>query len=319
MKGNSDPVRVTVEGTERLLADLQATSADENDSGAPDTAGHLSDDELMEYGLGVVTAEGKRRVEEHVAQCDDCSLEVGLMADSAAEWAGEEGRRRLEALARSVLEPPETAALVQDLRSRSGDSPIAAAALVGLHGDALASPEILAALAAMLSSHDSEFLEAAAATAGRIGAAAPHLLRDRLRELTAAPSEGISAGSFREAALEACRRIGPFEAVVTLLADVAPLRLAARTDRLERGRAADGRFRWTIATGDAGCLVITLAVDGIEYEGSRLSLRAGPWHAVAVLERVAPAQVGAQIVLTRQERAAISSGTPLVSEVLHDL
>lgn len=318
MSGDGGRVCVTVEGIERLLADLQAPPGQENESNVPAAVGHLTDDELMEYGLGTATPEAILRVEEHALNCNDCALEVGLMAGAAADWAGEEGCRRLEALTRSVLLPPVAELLVHDLRTGRGNEKVAAATLVGLHGGAMATPAILEGLAAMLCDHDSRFVEAAADALSRLGAAATPLLRNRLRELVNATTRSIFDGSIRKAVLDALHRTGPFEGVITLLADVAPPKLAARTDRVERGRTDDSRFRWTVAATDGGSLVITLAVDGEEHEGTRLALRGGPWRASVVLERVAPDQVGAQVVLTREERAAIPIGTSIVSEVLRD-
>ena len=85
----------------------------------------------------------------------------------------------------------------------------------------------------------------------------------------------------------------------------------------EDGQTEDGMLRWRIKKDKEGSLTIRFG-SHVLGEGGRLRLCAGDWQREIVLRPVAPDQVGAEIVITREERERIPSRAELRVEPVAD-
>ena len=83
------------------------------------------------------------------------------------------------------------------------------------------------------------------------------------------------------------------------------LRPAFTTPALADGQTEDGTLRWRFVEDEAGNLTLRFGSHALELEGVCLRLTAGPWRRDLVLEREGSDQVGAETVITREERAAL--------------
>ena len=90
---------------------------------------------------------------------------------------------------------------------------------------------------------------------------------------------------------------------------------SAATFPVEQGQAAAGTLRWQISEDDERNLVIRIASPNLQLEGAPLRLAAGAWQRGVILVRVTPDQVGAEEILTRQERSTIPPDSPLYVEI----
>lgn len=86
---------------------------------------------------------------------------------------------------------------------------------------------------------------------------------------------------------------------------------AATCIRPQDGQTEDGALRWRIVEDEEGNLVVRFGSHHLELEGLRVLLRAGDWTAEAVLTRVAPDQVGAEVTIPREERERWPTGADL--------
>lgn len=68
------------------------------------------------------------------------------------------------------------------------------------------------------------------------------------------------------------------------------------------GQTEDGSLRWRIVQDQKKNLIVRFGSHELELEGQRVRLRIGEWERQVALRRVAPDQVGGEIVITRAER-----------------
>jgi hypothetical protein len=95
--------------------------------------------------------------------------------------------------------------------------------------------------------------------------------------------------------------------------------LAAEGDRnWEYNQTEDGSLRWGVGEDGEGNRYVTIASPVTAFEGRKLRLRAGEWQREVVLRRVAPGQIGAEAIITREEIDRIPKGTAVYLEPLND-
>jgi hypothetical protein len=110
------------EGLRRLLRDL----------GFPEglaSAEHLSDEELVLYGLGELSPEQEERADRHLNACRGCASAAEKVAEAVSLWRSEVGRRRLDMWRDEVLErvrEKEMAAHVRELTALLERGPVVA-------------------------------------------------------------------------------------------------------------------------------------------------------------------------------------------------
>lgn len=105
---------------------------------------------------------------------------------------------------------------------------------------------------------------------------------------------------------------------VVLLPDMslnAPALTAQAATPWDDGQTEDGTLRWRIVKDEEGNLTVRFA-SHVLGEGMRLRLYAGDWHRDIVLGKVAPDQVGAETVITREERQRMPDSVELRVEPL---
>ena len=103
---------------------------------------------------------------------------------------------------------------------------------------------------------------------------------------------------------------------IILYAHVALRKLTAATTIVD-GETPDGLLHWRIVEDDQA-LTVRLDSDALELEGTRLRLMAGNLERIVTLAKVAPDQVGAEAVFSREERAHVAEGEPLRIEILDE-
>jgi hypothetical protein len=86
----------------------------------------------------------------------------------------------------------------------------------------------------------------------------------------------------------------------------------------EYNQTEDGSLRWGVGEDGEGNRHVTVASPVTAFEGRKLRLRAGDWQREVVLRRVAPGQVGAEAIITRDEIDRVSTGTAVYLELLDD-
>lgn len=126
------------------------------------------------------------------------------------------------------------------------------------------------------------------------------LAEQRRRALGATPLRERLAGLLGGVVLSASVALESPQA-----AFAAPLR--SPTD----GQTEDGLLRWRLVPDEAGNLIVRLGSHALELEHARLRLSAGGWQRDVVLRRVTPDQVGAEAVITREERAGLTGEAAL--------
>lgn len=107
---------------------------------------------------------------------------------------------------------------------------------------------------------------------------------------------------------------------VVLLTLVARRRVRAATPITEDGQVemAQGTLRWRIVEEPTGDLVVRFAAHQLDWNGLALVVTAGSWSREAMLRPVAEDQVGAELVLTSAERAALPEDAVLrIAQVRH--
>lgn len=95
----------------------------------------------------------------------------------------------------------------------------------------------------------------------------------------------------------------------------------AATLMIKDGQTEDNLLRWHLVEDEEHNLTIYLGSHTMELKDARLRLSAGTWQSNIVLEQVAPDQVGAEILITCQERIDSSTddgALPLRIELLLD-
>ena len=107
---------------------------------------------------------------------------------------------------------------------------------------------------------------------------------------------------------------------VALMTLVARRRARAATPITEEGQVelAQGTLRWRIVEESPGDLVIRFGAHQPDWNGLALAVTAGSWSREVVLRPVAEDQVGAELVLTSVERAALPHDAVLrIAQVRH--
>jgi hypothetical protein len=90
------PIRVTEEQTDRLLADVLSLPSEP-------IGAHLSDDEFIGYAMETPTESDVDHIDEHLASCADCTVELERFLEAADAWQGEVGEQRLNHMRESLL------------------------------------------------------------------------------------------------------------------------------------------------------------------------------------------------------------------------
>jgi anti-sigma factor RsiW len=84
------------------------------------------------------------------------------------------------------------------------------------------------------------------------------------------------------------------------------------------GATPDGLLRWRLVEDEQANLAVRLGSHSLELEGARLRLHAGDWQREVVLEQVAPDQVGAETMLSADERAEWQEAEELRVELVEE-
>jgi len=92
--------------------------------------------------------------------------------------------------------------------------------------------------------------------------------------------------------------------------------LAAGQGEIQDGQTEDGALRWRIVDDESGDLIIRLGSHRLELEGFKVALRAGPMTKEVTLQRLAKDQVGAQLLIAREEREALPDDVELIIDDL---
>lgn len=92
----------------------------------------------------------------------------------------------------------------------------------------------------------------------------------------------------------------------------------AATQQVEDGQTEDGSLRWRIVEDATGNLTIRFGSHRLELDRVRLRLQVGNLQRDMVLSRVASDQVGAETVITRDERAQLPANAALGIELIQE-
>lgn len=80
---------------------------------------------------------------------------------------------------------------------------------------------------------------------------------------------------------------------------------AATGEQLEDGQTDDGTLRWRIVEDEERNLMIRLGSHEIALEGVELRMQSGSWQQLVVLQKVAPDQIGAEAIISREQRTKL--------------
>lgn len=89
-------IRVTAKKIDELMTLFRAMPAEP-------VGAHLSDDEFIGYATEALSTEEMQRIDEHLASCLDCTVEIERLLETSKVWQGEQGKQRLAALRQRVF------------------------------------------------------------------------------------------------------------------------------------------------------------------------------------------------------------------------
>lgn len=99
-------VRITAQKVDELMALFRAMPTEP-------IGAHLSDEEFIGYAMQTLRQEDVSRIDEHLATCPDCTVEVERLLEGAEAWSGEQGEQRLARLRDRMYETlPESPTLL---------------------------------------------------------------------------------------------------------------------------------------------------------------------------------------------------------------
>lgn len=89
---NRRKIEATASQLNKLLTDLSAVQQRQT------VGDHLTDDEAIGYAMEALSAKEVQRVDEHLASCPDCVIEVEQLATATHFWNSAPGEARLDSL-----------------------------------------------------------------------------------------------------------------------------------------------------------------------------------------------------------------------------
>jgi hypothetical protein len=97
---------------------------------------------------------------------------------------------------------------------------------------------------------------------------------------------------------------------------VGPLRARATTQEKQRGQTEDGSLRWLCEEDEGGDVILHFGSPHLWLDGFKIIFKIGPIRKEITLARKAEDQVGAKLVLTREERKSLTENVEVIIESL---